>query len=169
MIVYTLPPKSAKLFSAAGVPSAPVSGLKFTVNTRFKICDTVPGLVYYLDRLSFSPSVPEPDYISGLDIAAETPQLTIENENGEQVGGAVKLISAMGERPLELWYSSDSSGALYARVRGVVYQNSALVTFSEIRLAVSVTGYEIPSTIMAGAFRDSISRRAPENMRGGTL
>lgn len=169
MIVYTLPPKSAKLFTAAGVPYAGVDGITFPIDKRFKICNTVAGVVYYLDRVSFSVSVPEYEYIGGLDISEETPQLIIENANGEQVGGGIKLISQMAERPLEIWYSSDSTGELYARIKGVVYQNSSLVPYNEIRFATSITGYEIPSTIMAGAFRDSISRKAPENMRGGGL
>ena len=93
--------------------------------------------------------------------------LVVDQSGAVQNGSGVKLISSMAERPLELWYSSDSTGRLYARVKGEITQTSPLTTVSEIRLAVSITGYEIPSTILSAAFRDSISAKSPDVFRGG--
>lgn len=168
MISYTLPAKSARQFSGAGVVVAPVSGLYYTFDESVLISNTVSGYVYYLEKISFSPSVPEYQYTAAVDLGADIPVSIVQDQNGvPQNPNGVKLVSVMAQAPLELWYSSDSSGALYLKVKGRIKQTSDFVGIPEIRLAVSVTGYELAADMISGAYRNGVSAKALSQFRGG--
>lgn len=168
MITYTLPPKSAKQFTASGIIEASVFGLEYNFDQSFDVKNAVSGMLYYIERVSFAPSIEEYTYIGAIDTGVNVPRLLIVDGNNSVLNGeGSKLIKSMGEAPLELWISSDSPTVIRARVRGTIKQTSDLVTVPKIRLAVSVSGYEIPSSLISGAFRDGISGSSLTQFRGG--
>ena len=168
MVVYSLPPKSARLISFTGSVSAILDGDRFVFSKdKFKLCDTVGGFVYLINQLSFSPSMEVAGYCRGVD-PDNMPMLQIVDRNGNsQNSEGVGLVLPLQNFPIETWYSSDSGGMLRASLSGVVMLTEQTITDTLLRMNFAMSGYEIPANTISAAFRDQIADSSPVVFRGG--
>jgi hypothetical protein len=176
MIVYNLPAKSSKQFTGSTIDQTPFSGGIFPVNFKMPIVKTVAGSVYYLERFSFNTSLSDSDFIYSSKVdtipfgGSQTfrgLKITIVDKNNLPVNSNINLVSHIDNAPLEIWFSSDNENELFAVVTGTIESNDRIVTESKIKCGLSVIGYEINSTQIAGAYRSGISDNSLNQFRGG--
>jgi hypothetical protein len=164
-VVYTLPPKSARLFSAASVISTTVDGNFWNIDGKFKMFNAKPGYVYLVDTYSFVTGVSQENYVTAT--TQFIPIVTLENSIGQSLNGLGRsVVSYCADTPYGFFYSSDTQVDIYCHLKGIVQQTSELLGDNIFKVAISFNIYEISSTEMSGAYRDSISARAKDVMRG---
>jgi hypothetical protein len=163
-VVYTFPMKSSRLFSSASTLYSYVYGAGWELDGKFQMFTAKPGYVYFVDTMSFALGVDQADFISGISIV---PTVTIENDLGQSLNGiGKKLVSYCSDTPYGFFYSSDTQVNIFCHLTGRVMQTSALLGSDTLVSALSFSVYEISSTALSGAYRDSISSNAKNVFRG---
>lgn len=171
MITYQFPPKASRVFTASKIFQMNLEAgevPQYILDEEFEIVSAVAGSVYYLERISATPSIAPEIWVSSAGaIQSEIPALQIFDVLGNPVNGlGAPIVAPMSERPLEIWISNDSSGVIKAKIRGKLYQTGDLVTVGSVRLAVSITGYEISANAISGAYRSGIEADTLKQFRG---
>jgi hypothetical protein len=122
------------------------------------------GYVYFIDTMSFAMGIDPSNFISAVSII---PSVTIENSLGQSLNGVgKKLVSYCSDTPYGFFYSSDTQVDIFCHLTGRVMQTSELLGSDTLVSALSFAVYEISSTELSGAYRDSISSGAKNVFRG---
>jgi len=178
MLAYNLPPRSARQISAGavekilhnGLPDIAGGGYFGTITLPLFIAN--PGMVYYVDRLSWVGDLTQTEYVqtcyNSLALAG-APNCRIVDSSGQTLNGSgLPLVSYMDNRPYEMWLSIDRGGQISAVVDVALKQVPSIVPVAAVYFSLAVTAYEMSSNEVAGAFRAGLSPRGTVDMiRGG--
>lgn len=166
-VVYTLPPKSSRLFTCSDIISAKAVSGTFIINDTFDMFEAKSGYVYLISSVSFQGSMEQHDYIGAIVDQTAIPKISVINDSGVFVAGQPRsMVSFCADSAVDQWYSSDSGGKLRCRLSGEISQSAALVSTAVISFGVTLAIYEISSSELSGAFRDGIGKGAQNIFRG---